>query len=78
MTSLMVITRFSFFLLLFSLSLISQAGESDGLWIRYNRITDPVFLKQYRNAIHSIYFPGSSPVQLAAKSEITKWFGNSA
>ena len=60
---------FLFFYLLF---IATIAGAEDGytLWLRYNKIDDPVLLQHYRSRINSIQFTGNSLTVTVAKKEL--------
>lgn len=61
-----LITSFLFLLLFFSV----RADNGYRLWLRYDKVSNPTLLKQYREQIQSVYFPGTSPTLLAAKKEL--------
>ena len=60
------------FLIVSFLLTMTLARAEDGyrLWLRYDKIDDPVLLQQYRNQILSCYFPASSVTLLVAKNEL--------
>src|SRR6185436_6173240 len=62
----------STFLLFHILFFAAMARAEDGylLWLRYNKIDDPVLLQQYRNKINSIQFTGNSLTVTVAKQEM--------
>ncbi|MBN8668239.1 MAG: alpha-glucuronidase [Chitinophagales bacterium] len=60
------------FLLLFTLPLRAETGYD--LWLRYNKVSDPVLLKHYRQYIEDPVFPGSSPMLDVAKAELRNAF----
>jgi len=65
----------SFIPLVFLLLLISfKAVAEDGyrLWLRYDRIADGNKLKEYKEDIKAIRFPGDSPTLKAAREELTE------
>lgn len=49
-------------------SLMAEDGYR--LWLRYDKIDDPVLLQQYRNNITGIQFTGNSPTLIAAREEL--------
>src|SRR5215470_14734777 len=51
------------------LSSLLKAEDGYRLWLRYDKIDDPVLLQRYRSSINSIYFQDSSPTLDAAKKE---------
>ncbi|HEY4108895.1 alpha-glucuronidase family glycosyl hydrolase [Puia sp.] len=57
---------------LFILWLSSAIKAEDGyrLWLRYDRIDNPILLKQYRHALTTIDFPATSPILITAKKEL--------
>src|SRR5690242_1316187 len=64
-------------LVIFSCFLFCFAKAEDGyrLWLRYDKIHDPVLLQQYRKQIGSVFFTGSSPTLSVAKSELLNGLG---
>jgi alpha-glucuronidase len=60
---------FLFFHLLF-ITAIACAEDGYTLWLRYNKIDDPVLLQQYRSKINSIQFTGNSLTVTVAKKEM--------
>ena len=60
---------FLFFSLVFFV-LTAFAEDGYNLWLRYNKINDPVLLQQYRSKINSIQFPANSPTLTVAKKEL--------
>lgn len=61
-----------FFLLLLSFtSLVATAEDGYRLWLRYDKITNPLLLQEYRRQISSIHFAGaSSPTIGIARNEL--------
>lgn len=59
-------------LLLFSVAFLAKAEDGYRLWLRYDKLADAALLQRYKNQIKSVYFPGSSPTQLVAKTELLK------
>ncbi len=59
-----------FLLLLVSFGMFAEDGYR--LWLRYDRIADENKLKEYKEDIKAIHFPGNSPVLEAAREELTK------
>ena len=60
---------FLFFHLLL-ITAIACAEDGYTLWLRYNKIDDPVLLQQYRSKINGIQFTGSSLTVAVAKKEL--------
>ena len=60
---------FLFFHLLF-ITAIACAEDGYTLWLRYNKIDDPVLLQQYRSKLNSIQFTGNSLTVAVAKKEL--------
>jgi alpha-glucuronidase len=50
---------------------ICYADDGYRLWLRYDKISDPPLLSQYKNAIRSFYFFNSSPTISVAKKELS-------
>lgn len=60
-----------FFFAFFMQAIASFAEDGYRLWLRYDKIDDPVLLQQYQNQIHSVYFENpSSPTLDVAKKEL--------
>ena len=60
-----------FFLSCFLLFIhLLHADDGYRLWLRYDKIDDPVLLQQYQNAIQSILFQAESPTLSVAKQEL--------
>lgn len=58
-------------LLFFTTSLTLLHAESGyRLWLRYDKITNPSLLSDYRSQITSVWVDGSSPIILSAKDEL--------
>ncbi len=49
-----------------------QAGDGYRLWLRYDLISNPQLLKNYRSMIKGIFIEGNSPTMNAAKEELLK------
>jgi len=51
---------------------ISEVFAEDGyrLWLRYDQITDQLLLKEYKNAIQSLYLEKTTPTLTVAKNEL--------
>jgi len=62
--------RFFYLLLYILCALTAHAEDGYRLWLRYDKIDNPVLLQQYRNQINSIFFENSSPVLSVAKKEL--------
>jgi len=62
--------RFFLLLIIIALTLNLKAEDGYRLWLRYDKIDNNIILQQYRNAISSIHFYGSSPTLIAAKNEL--------
>ena len=60
------------FLFSYFLFLTAVGYTEDGylLWLRYNKIDDPVILQQYKSQINSIVINGSSPTLTIARNEL--------
>lgn len=56
---------------------VTRSFGEDGyrLWLRYDKIADPIVLRQYRTVIRGVVFPASSPTLSAAKDELYKGLG---
>ena len=53
-----------------SVALLLRADDGYRLWLRYDKIDDPVLLQQYRNNIAGVQFVSSSPTLSVAKQEL--------
>jgi len=62
--------RYCFAICLLLCSSILFGEDGYRLWLRYDKIDDPTLLKEYRTAISSISFQGSSPTLDVAKKEL--------
>ena len=51
-----------------TLHLIAEDGYR--LWLRYDKVSNPQLLQQYRNSIGAIQFKASTPVLQSAKKEL--------
>ena len=61
----------NFLLLIFCIPFcILHAEDGYRLWLRYNKISNPQLLQQYRSEISSLNLIGSSATMLAAKDEL--------
>ena len=58
-----------FFHLLF-IAAVACGEDGYTLWLRYNKVDDPVLLQQYRSKINSIQFTGNSLTLAVAKKEM--------
>jgi alpha-glucuronidase len=69
-----MITRLITGLILTSLLHPIRASAEDGyrLWLRYDRITSPRLLQQYRSAITEVHFDPTGPIQQAAFKELSE------
>jgi alpha-glucuronidase len=56
--------------LFFVTMLTARADDGYRLWLRYELVSNPQLLANYRNAITSIYFAGTSASIIAAKDEL--------
>ncbi|HVU58657.1 MAG TPA: alpha-glucuronidase family glycosyl hydrolase [Puia sp.] len=65
---------FIIFLLLVSSS--SRAEDGYRLWLRYDRVDDPVLLTQYRNAVTALIFPTPSLTLTVARNELLDDLGS--
>ena len=64
---------FGFFVsFLFFVSFDVFAGDGYRLWLRYDVISDAEKLKEYKEDIKEIYFPGNSSVLKAARGELSE------
>ncbi len=52
------------------ISVASHAEDGYRLWLRYDKIDDPITLKEYRNNIEGIQFNSNSPTLGIAKQEL--------
>jgi alpha-glucuronidase len=59
-----------YFLLLAFCSYRATAENGYHLWLRYNKVSNPVLFNQYRHSIKQLVFPGSSPTLIAAQEEL--------
>ncbi|GEO11430.1 xylan alpha-1,2-glucuronidase [Segetibacter aerophilus] len=48
----------------------AKADDGYRLWLRYELVNNSTLLSNYRNAVTSVYLPGTSPSLLAAKDEL--------
>jgi alpha-glucuronidase len=62
-----------FYLVLF-LGFNHSASAENGyrLWLRYNKVNNPILLNKYRNSIKQLIFPETSPTLNAARHELTR------
>ena len=51
-------------------AILLHAEDGYRLWLRYDKIDDPVLLQQYRNNILGVQFASSSPTLSVAKEEL--------
>lgn len=54
------------------LAVLCRAEDGYRLWLKYDKVDDPVLLREYRNQINSIVFAGQSATLIAAKKELLK------
>ncbi|TMI86856.1 MAG: hypothetical protein E6H06_20395, partial [Bacteroidetes bacterium] len=66
----MTMRKICFIIYVFLSAPFIHAEDGYRLWLRYDRIDDPVLLQQYRSQINSINFQGSSPTLTVAKKEL--------
>ena len=60
------------FLLLFLVCTSAFAEDGYRLWLRYDKVDDPVLLETYRQAISSLYVPGRSDTEKIIVQELKK------
>ncbi len=58
-----------------SMSSFSKAEDGYRLWLRYDLISDPVILDQYRSSVNGWLFEGDSPVFTSAANELQTGLG---
>ena len=64
-----------FYLLVFVPACSLHAEDGYRLWLRYNRVSDPIQLKEYRSSLENIIVEGTSATMFAIRKELRKGLG---